>query len=160
MTPGLSSSLTLMASAFTADLFASVAATDSLPSLSTAYALKDLTVSGLLLVGIVVLYRELGRERRQNEEARQTEQKQNEETRQNERRHADEAKAALREFIKTQSEIMLASANKQAESSAKQVSALEEVVSTLGHLQAVSAQQIKTYDQHIELIVKAATAKH
>jgi hypothetical protein len=149
MTPGLSSSLTLMASAFTADLFASVAATDTLPSLSTAYALKDLTVSGLLLVGIVVLYRELGRERKTNEE-----------TRLNERRHADEAKSALREFIKTQSEIMLASATKQVEASAKQVSALEEVVSTLGHLQAVSAQQIKTYDQHIELIVKAATAKH
>lgn len=125
MTPGLTTSLGLMATALSTKVLGTVV--DATPMVDVV---KDATVSGLLALAVVVLYRELARERKQN----------------------DEAKLILREFIKSQSGLMLDSAKKQVE-------ALEEVVRTLGHLQDVSAQQIKTYDKHIDALVTAATQK-
>ena len=102
------------------------------PPINSAYAYKDLTVAGVLLVAVIYLYRELLRERK-NGEAR------------------DEARdEALKVFVATQS-----AAFKEATDS--QSTALGEVAQALGKQQASLEEFITIQRVHINRILDAAT---
>jgi hypothetical protein len=99
------------------------------PQLNAA-AFKDLTVSALLLTGVLFLYREVSRERRMREEL-----------------HNE-----TKQFIIEQSAINKAAAEKTGE-------ALNDVAQALVKLQDASRQQFDLYSKHIDALVVAATRK-
>lgn len=97
---------------------------------SAAYAIKDITVAGLLLAAVGFLYRELSRERRKSEQAA----------------------ASLQSFIVEQSERMREASEAQSE-------ALDRVARAMNDLQNASVQQVAIYREHINALVAAATKK-
>jgi CRISPR/Cas system CSM-associated protein Csm2 small subunit len=98
------------------------------PQINTAYAFKDLTVSGLLLAAVVFLYRELARERKK------TELKQ------------EEFRVFIAEQVKT---------NKDTAES--QSAVLSDLVSAMNQLTEASRNQVNLYNKHIEALVASAT---
>lgn len=108
-------------------------ATEVQPQINAAYAFKDLTVSGLLLAGVIYLYRELARERKQREER-------------------DAARdMQLQSFVAAQTKAMTEAAEGQS-------AALGEVAAALGQLQEASRQQVTIYREHINKLVDAKVA--
>ena len=101
------------------------------PVINSAYALKDLTLSGVLLVAVVYLYRELGRERKKTEDI------------------ATESKA----FIVTQSEAVRQAADAQG-------AALGEVAQALTKQQAALDTFIAIQRDHINRILDHVTKKN
>lgn len=102
---------------------------DSPHVLTEANAVERLTISGLLLVAVVALYRELKNERKKNEEQI----------------------AELKNFTAAQTMATQQATTVHAEALGKMTGALKDQQRTL-------AAQVETYNKHIERIVDAATA--
>lgn len=95
-----------------------------------AYAYKDLTVSGLLMIAVIVLYRELRAEQKE----RKTIVEEN------------------RRFMELQSAAMKQAADSQGE-------ALGEVVTVLQQLQDVTSRQVQLYDEVVGKLVDKQVGK-
>jgi hypothetical protein len=95
-----------------------------------AYAYKDLTVSGLLMIAVIVLYRELRAAQKQQTDLVQ----------QNQR------------FMETQSAAIKKAADDQG-------AALGEVVSVLQQVQEATARQVQLYDETISKLVDKQVGK-
>lgn len=109
-------------------------ATDAVPAINAAYAYKDLTLAGVLLVAVGYLYRELGRERKTSGE-----------------RHAARD-SEVKAFISTQAELMKSASDSQSE-------ALGQVANALGRQQAALDTLCTIQREHINRILDAATKK-
>jgi flagellar biosynthesis/type III secretory pathway M-ring protein FliF/YscJ len=102
----------------------------SLPTLNSAYQLKDLGVAGILALAVFFLYREILRERREK----------------------DALQAETKSFVKEQTEAVRAAAHSQS-------TALQQMAKALGTLEEANRQQITVYREHINTILKDATAR-
>jgi hypothetical protein len=98
--------------------------------LNEAYAIKDITISGLLLAAVIFLYRELGRERKK----------------------AEELAGATKSFIHEQTSLMQAAAKEQS-------GALAKVGDALDALKSSSDAQIEIHRTHVKAIVESALAQ-
>jgi hypothetical protein len=108
-------------------IFAQQAAAET--PLTGAYAVKDITISGLLLAAVIFLYRELGRERKKSEEVT----------------------GATKVFIHEQTVLMQAAAKEQS-------GALSKVGDALDALKASSDAQIEIHRTHVKAIIDSALA--
>lgn len=105
-------------------------ASEAFSGMDAGNAIERLTISGLLGIAVVVLYREIRMERAKNE------------TREEE----------LKRFVVDQTKAMTAAAQAQG-------SALEEMTTVLQGQQEAMREQVETYNKHIERIVEAATKR-
>ncbi len=105
-----------------------LAATNEPTLFTEVNSIERLTISGLLLVAVVFLYRELAAERKKSEMREE----------------------AMKAFIATQTDLLRQTTESQSR-------ALGEVTEALGTQQSALEAQITVYREHINSILKAAT---